>query len=195
MLSLMVLLAVVCSQTGSSASASGCLLLEVMHLHVVFERRAEREGLPADRASLRPLARVLPHVDLHVRAGGEGLVADVAAEGFLPGVRPQVADHGRGVDEALPADPADERLLAGVRARMHVQVQAASEGFPAELADVDLEVRLQVLQQHLLVNLQLTADAVLIISMDLSMVPQRAMVAEHHPSDPARNGTTAGVFF
>lgn len=209
------------AEAAVAAAAAVRPLLRVV-LHVVLERRAEHEALPADGAAVGSLTRVRPHVDLHVRAGGEGLEADAAAVGLLAGVRSQVADHGRGdvealaadvaavrllarvrphVDlhvalaaEAFPADAAAKRLLARVRPRVHLQLHTPPERLATEFADVDLQVRLQVLQQGWLVGLRLTAHAAetaFIVCVDLGVVPQGATVAERHPAHSAGDAAAA----
>jgi hypothetical protein len=82
------------------------------------------EGLAADVASERLLARVRSAVSVQVAACREGLVADVAREGLLARVRPAVY--------VQVARKREARRAAALRARVRLRVPVLRSPVPRE---------------------------------------------------------------
>jgi hypothetical protein len=92
----------------------------IVRLLVGLEYRRPGEGLPAEAAPERSLARVHPAVVLHVVAQLEGLAAELALEGAVARVHRQMGDQAAHVREALAAELAEDDAAGARLAQVHV---------------------------------------------------------------------------
>lgn len=139
-------------------------LRPLVDLHVRLQTVALREGFVADRAPVRPLAIVRPHVHRQVKLASARFPAHQTHVGFLsrvdfqvvvqvsfafegpaafrtsvrhfPGVDPRVDGQSSFGGEPLAAFAAVVRLLLGVRPHVDLQLLAGQEHFAADVAEV-----------------------------------------------------------
>lgn len=181
------------------AAVADVLLAAGMHVPLVRPQVAAlAEGLGADVAGVRLLARVDAQVQLEAVGVVEGLLAEGAGEGALLGVGALVRHQAALLAEGLTALLAAERPLASVGPLMDFQVDGLAEALPAEVAAersqaaVDPGVVLQVHGMSERFGTLVTLEG-LLARVDQLVCPERDSAGETFPTHAAHKHLLARV--